>query len=402
MNIKEYEAFYHDELLNDVVPFWVDSDLLDRKYGGVNSSVDRQGKRYNPDKSVWFQGRALWSFSALCNKYGVRPQWKEIADSAAAFIKAHCIDEDGRMFFTVTEDGRPLRKRRYFFSESFLTVGFAEYYKLTGDPADLALAEKYFDLMFSIYCDPSTDPFKITPKECEATRSCHSMSYPMVLISSSQILRKISGNTEKYNAVNDKILHDIFTLHYKEDLHCVLETVLSDGSLLDTPAGRTVNPGHSFENSWFLMNEALVRGDDDLMQKALNILNWSFELGWDKEYGGVNYFVDCKGLPEEQLEYDMRLWWVHNEALIASLMAYSITKEQKYFDMFEKVHDYAFSHFKDSQYGEWYGYLHRDGTVSHSQKGSLWKGPYHLIRCLMTCETLLAAIDKGETTDILF
>ena len=302
MNISEYKNFYNNELLNDVVPFWVKSDLLDREYGGVNSSVDRQGKCYNPDKSVWFQGRALWSFSALCNKYGEKKEWREIADSAAKFIKEHCIDEDGRMFFVVTKEGKPLRKRRYFFSESFLVVGFAEYYQLTKNPDDLALAEKYFDLMFSIYCDSENDPFKITPKENAEIRSTHSMAYPMVLISSSQILRKASGNFEKYNAINDKILNDIFKLHYKEDLKCVLETVMSDGSVLDTPAGRTVNPGHSFENSWFLMNEALVRNDDELMKKALNIYNWSFELGWDKKFGGINYFVDCKGLPEEQLE----------------------------------------------------------------------------------------------------
>lgn len=402
MNFSEYKKFYNNELLNDVVPFWVNSDLLDREYGGVNSSVDRYGKCYNPDKSVWFQGRALWSFSALCNKYGEKKEWREIADSAAKFIKEHCIDEDGRMFFVVTKEGKPLRKRRYFFSESFLVVGFAEYYQLTKDPKDLEFAEKYFDLMFSIYCNSDNDPFKITPKENAETRSTHSMAYPMVLISSSQILRKISGNFEKYNAINDKILKDIFALHYKEDLQCVLETVMSDGSVLDTPAGRTVNPGHSFENSWFLMNEALVRKDDELMKKALNIYNWSFELGWDKKFGGINYFVDCKGLPEEQLEYDMRLWWVHNEALIASLMAYSITKDEKYFENFKLIHDYTFSHFKDEECGEWYGYLHRDGSVSHTQKGSLWKGPYHLIRCLMTCETLLNAIENDEITEVLF
>ena len=107
------------------------------------------------------------------------------------------------------------------------------------------------------------------------------------------------------------------------------------------------------------------------------------------------YFVDVDGRPCEQLEWDMKLWWVHNEILIASLAAYQITGEEKYWNWFEKVHDYAFSHFHDAEHGEWYGYLHRDGTVSHTQKGSLWKGPYHLPRCLMTCDTLLGRIAEG-------
>ena len=162
--IKELRKFYHDTLFNDVLPFWMNSDLIDKKHGGFITSVDREGRSYNDDKSVWFQGRCLWTFSKLCNTYGINEACAAAADSGAKFIKEHCIDADGRMFFTVTRDGQPLRKRRYFYSESFLVVGFAEYYLLRKNPEDLALAEKYFDLMYRLYRDPSSDPFKITPK----------------------------------------------------------------------------------------------------------------------------------------------------------------------------------------------------------------------------------------------
>ena len=61
----QYQQFYRDTLLKDVVPFWLNSDLVDKEYGGYISSVDREGRCYNSDKSVWFQGRCLWTFSAL-------------------------------------------------------------------------------------------------------------------------------------------------------------------------------------------------------------------------------------------------------------------------------------------------------------------------------------------------
>jgi N-acylglucosamine 2-epimerase len=93
----------------------------------------------------------------------------------------------------------------------------------------------------------------------------------------------------------------------------------------------------------------------------------------------------------------MKLWWVHNEMLIATLVAHFITGDEKYEAWYDKVHDYSFSHFSDKEYGEWYGYLHRDGTVSHTQKGSLWKGPYHLLRCLILCEQILVAAERGES-----
>ncbi len=104
-----YQAFYRGQLLDDVMPFWMNSDLLDREYGGCITSIDREGRSYNDDKSVWFQGRCLWTFSALCRQYGVRAEWKEAADLAKRFLEEHCVDTDGRMFFTVTRDGRPLR-----------------------------------------------------------------------------------------------------------------------------------------------------------------------------------------------------------------------------------------------------------------------------------------------------
>ena len=394
--IKQLRKFYYDTLFTDVLPFWLKSDLIDKEYGGFITSVDREGKSYNDDKSVWFQGRCLWTFSKLCNVYGVNEEWAAAADSGAKFIKEHCIDADGRMFFTVTRDGKPLRKRRYFFSESFLVVSFAEYYLLRGNKEDLELAEKYFDLMYRIYRDPSSDPFKITPKENGEVRSLRSNAYPMVLVSSAQTLRRVSGKHEHYDKIIGEIVHDMISLHYKEEHKCVLETVGLDGSILDNPAGRTINPGHSIENSWFLMNHSVINENDTLKKQALNILDWSIDIGWDEEFGGVYYFRDLFGRPCEPLEHDMKLWWVHNEMLIATLVAHLITGDEKYEAWYDKAHEYSFSHFSDKEFGEWYGYLHRDGTVSHTQKGSLWKGPYHLLRCLILCEQILAAAERGD------
>lgn len=401
--ISELKQFYERQLLDDIMPFWMYSDLIDKEYGGFITSVDRKGKSYNDDKSVWFQGRCLWTFSKLCNMYGVKPEWAEAADKGAAFLKKYCIDpEDGRMYFTVTRDGKPIRKRRYFFSESFLVVGLAEYYLLRGNKEDLDLAEKYFDLMYRIYREPSTDPYNITPKENAEVRNMHSNSNPMVLVSSAQTLRRIHPEkVEYYDKVIHSIIKDMLGLHYKEELQCVLENVCVDGNILDNPVGRTINPGHSIENAWFLMNYANLTDDKELLEKALNILRWSLEIGWDEKYGGIYYFRDVYERPCEQLEHDMKLWWVHNEALIATLLASNLTGDAYYDEWYEKLHHYVFTHFPDVENGEWYGYLHRDGSVSHEQKGSLWKGPYHLPRAMMLCQQILSASERAEVVEAL-
>ncbi len=396
-DFAKYKKLFHDALLEDCIPYWEKSDLVDKAYGGYITSVDREGRSYNNDKSVWFQGRCLWTFSALCRLYGKKESWLEAAKSGKDFLEKYCTDTDGRMFFTVTRDGKPLRKRRYMYSESFYAMSMAEYGALVGDKDAVEKASKCYDLMVQLYRDPASDPFKITPKGYAETRAERASAVPMVLISTGQVLRRCyPEKAEYYTEIVRGVINDIFKYHYKPEMKCVLETVGMNGEFIDTPAGRCINPGHSCENSWFIMCEALYSDDKEMLQKALNLLDWHFERGWDKENGGIYYFMDAYDRPCEPLEWDMKLWWVHNEVLIASLMAYGITKEDKYWEMFEKTFEYSFSHFADKTCGEWYGYLHRDGTVSHTQKGSMWKGPFHLPRCLMLCEQLLTMLEKGE------
>ncbi len=391
-----YRQFYRNQLLEDCIPFWMQSDLLDKENGGYITSLDREGKSYNDDKSVWFQGRCLWTFSALINRYGKKQEWLDAAETGKGFLQKYCTDADGRMFFTVTKDGKPLRKRRYMFSESFFVIGMAEYALATGDKRALSKAEECFELMLSVFRNPESDPFKITPKTYASTRADRASAVPMVLVSSAQLLRRCNPDkAEYYTKVADEMVESIINLHYKPDRKCVLECVGPNGEFIDTPAGRTINPGHSIENSWFLMNQAIYTKDKDLLTKALNILDWSLEWGWDEQFGGFVYFTDVSGKPCEQLEWDMKLWWVHNEVLIATLLAYGLTGEKKYWDWFEKTHLYAFGHFADKDFGEWYGYLHKDGTVSHTQKGSMWKGPFHHPRCLMVCEAILGWLENG-------
>ncbi|MDR0728878.1 MAG: AGE family epimerase/isomerase, partial [Prevotellaceae bacterium] len=52
---------------------------------------------------------------------------------------------------------------------------------------------------------------------------------------------------------------------------------------------------------------------------------------------------------------------------------------------FERLHDYTWSHFKDTDYPEWYGYLNRRGEVLLPLKGGKWKGCFHIPRGLYQC-----------------
>ena len=370
--LKFYEAEFKNTL-----DFWYDHGY-DKVNGGFYTCLERNGNVYDTDKSVWAQGRGMWLFAKAYNFITKDPKHLKCAMDAYDFMTKHCFDTDGRMFFTVTGDGVGIQKRRYWFSESFMVVGSAELYRATKDVKYLNSARKTFETMLNV----KNGVIKTEPKFNPEVVNCISLASPMILLITCQILREIDvERTDYYNKVIEDSVAEI-KLHYHPELKAVLENVNVDGSLAEGSRGRLVNPGHSIEASWFLMDEAAHRGDDKAMlDLALNILNWSFDLGWDKDVLGLRYFVDVANKPVQALEWDMKLWWPHNEMLIAFLKAYKLTGEQKYLDQYKLVHDYTFSHFRDHEFGEWYGYLHRDGTVSTDLKGNIFKGPFHIPRC---------------------
>lgn len=382
--IDELISTYKDGLLDNTIPFWTKYGV-DREHGGLLTFLDRDGSVYGTDKPVWLQGRTVWVYSKLYNCVEKRPEWLDLAKHTLDFLMKHCFDTDGRMFFLMTRDGKPLRKRRYLFSEVFAIMGLAEYAKASGEDWARQKAADLFDLLIRYY----TTPGLLEPKEIPGTRPMKSHAMPMILLATAQVARQVDDRPV-YKETIDRSLFEVFNHFLKPELKAMLENVGPNGEIIDSPEGRSLLPGHAIETSWFIMEEGRYRGDNDLVNKALPILEWSLNWGWDEDHGGgLLYYNDVQGKPCTQYEWDMKLWWPHTEALYATLLAYYLTGDEKWEKWYNKIHDYTFSHFPDPEYGEWFGYLHRDGTVSHRMKGNLWKGPYHVSRCQILCWKLL-------------
>lgn len=385
--IKQLKEIYHIEV-HQCLDFWMKNGT-DEKYGGIITCLDREGRVFGTDKSVWFQGRSLYIFCKAYNSVDKNPEWLKTADNIYSFLKDFCYDSDGRMFFIVTQDGRPVQKRRYYFSETFAVIGCAEYYKATGNREALELARNTYASILNLY----RNPHLVSPKYNPEVVRLKSLNVPMIIMATAQVLREADPeNAVPYSKDIDGLLNELLTDFLKPQEKALFENVGPHGERLASPNGRLVNPGHSIETAWFILKEGLYKKDSMITGKALDIMNWSYETGWDKKYGGLLYFVDIEGKPSEKLEWDMKLWWPHSEGLIAFLMAYCATGEEKYFERFKQFHEYTFGHFKDCDHGEWYGYLHRDGTISNDLKGNLFKGPFHIPRALILCYLMLHEI----------
>jgi N-acylglucosamine 2-epimerase len=380
---EQLQQFYRSQLLDNIIPFWLRHGL-DREHGGILTSLDRDGSILDTDKSVWFQGRAGWMFATLYNTVEKRKEWLTAALSCGRFSRQHCHSPSGKMWYSVTREGTPLRMRRYVYSESFAAISYAALAKATGD----ATWEESALQAFSTYLRYSFEPGVMEPKY-EPTRPSKGIGAHMIGIVTAQEIRESLGDvTVNGMTCSQWIQHSIAEIRrdfFKPDLRVLMEVVGLDGSIVDHHDGRTLNPGHAIECAWFLMREGRHCQDPAIIQLGLEILDCMWERGWDQEHGGILYFRDVYGKPVQEYWQDMKFWWPHCEAIIATQLAWQLTGNEKYATMHKLVHDWSFQHFADIQHGEWYGYLHRDGTVAQPAKGNLYKGPFHLPRMLWWC-----------------
>jgi len=396
---RNLAGHYRELLLQDCLPFWFPR-CIDHEFGGFLHCFDRDGTLVDTDKSVWAQGRMSWMLLTLSQETELgaeqqRADWMNWGESGLRFLQQHCVSrqEPGpgevqvsdQLYFQVTRDGRPLRKRRYVYSESFAAIAAAAHYAATGTASSAELAERWFKTFVHVNFTPG-----ISPAKCSPARPLTGLASRMITLVTAQELRRCIGDSAERSGWLQRCIDEMLKLFIRPDLQCVMENVAPDGGIVDHFDGRTLNPGHAIEGAWFLMQESQQRGDVTLLETGCRMLDWMWERGWDQEFGGLYSFRDVYNKPVQEYWQEMKFWWPHDEALIATLMAWRLTSEPRYLEWHCQLFNWAFEHFSDPDHGEWFGYLHRDGSRSGTLKGNLWKSFFHHPRALWMCWKILS------------
>ena len=378
MDFKKLASKYKTELLDSVLPFWLNNSI-DKEYGGYFSCLDRDGSVYDTDKFIWLQGREVWLFSMLCNKLGEKQEWMDAAIQGAEFLNKYGHNGDYDFYFSLTREGKPLVEPYNIFSNTFACMAFAQLAKATGSEEYAEIARRIFKRILERRGNPKGKWSKAVP----GTRPMKDFALPMIICNMALEVEDIINDPQLLEKTIDECLHEVLDVFYQPDLGCMLENVSSlDNSRLDCFEGREINPGHNLEALWFMMNLGIRRNDKALVNKCVEISLSVIERGWDKEYGGIFYFLDSKGAPQQKLEWDQKLWWVHIESAIAMIKGYQLTGNKKCLEWFEKLDEYMWSRFKDPLHPEWFGYLNRRGEMLLPLKGGKWKGCFHVPRGL--------------------
>lgn len=378
VDFKQISSRYKRELLENCLPFWLEHSQ-DKEYGGYFSCLNRDGSVYDTDKFIWLQGREVWMFAMLYNNVEKNQQWLDCAIQGAEFLKKYGHDENWDFYFSLDRKGNPLVQPYNIFSNTFACMAFAQLAKATGNDEYALIARRIFGRILERRSNPKGQWCKAYP----GTRPMKDFALPMIICNMALEIEDILEDKSVLEQTIDTCLHEVFDVFYQPELGCMLENVSSvDGAPVDCFEGREINPGHDLEALWFMMNLGVRRGDKALIEKCVEIALRVIERGWDKEFGGIYYFLDAKGVPQQKLEWDQKLWWVHIESAIAMLKGYQLTGNEKCLEWFLKLDAYLWDNFKDKEYPEWFGYLNRRGEVLLPLKGGKWKGCFHVPRGL--------------------
>ena len=386
VDTASYASLYRNELLSNILPFW-QKHSKDELNGGFFTCLDRTGKVYDTDKFMWLQGREVWCFSYMYKHIAPNSEWLDMALHGARFMQKHGRDQEGNWYFSLTAEGKPLVQPYNIFSDCFATMAFAALDRINPNDEWKEIAINTFENIVRRRHNWKGNYSKIYP----GTRQLKNFALPMILCNLSLELEHILGSG-KVNQFIPEVIHEVMDVFYQPEHGLILENVNPDGSFNDSFEGRLLNPGHAIESTWFIMDLAKRMNDRALIDRAVEVLLTTLEYGWDKEYEGIFYFMDLKGAPTQQLEWDQKLWWVHVEALVALAKAYALTGDEQCAVWFERIHNYTWSHFKDEEFGEWFGYLNRRGEVLLPLKGGKWKGCFHIPRALYQVATTFEAM----------
>lgn len=385
-DFKKLAEQYKSELLDKVIPFWLEKSQ-DKEFGGYFTCLDRDGSVYDTDKFIWLQGREVWMFATLYNKVEKRQEWLDCAIQGAEFLKKYGHDGNLNWYFSLDREGNPLVEPYNIFSYTFAVIAFGQLSIATGNAEYADIAKRTFDIVLSKVDNPKGK----WNKAAAGARQLKSFALPMILCNVALEIELLL-EPDFLKRTIDTCIHEVMDVFYRPELGLIVEHLDTDGNLVDCFDGRLLNPGHAIEAMWFIMDLGKRLNRPELIEKAVRIALNEAEYGWDKEHGGIFYFMDRLGHPCQQLEWDQKLWWVHIETLITMLKGYQLTGNEECLKWFERVHEYTWSHFTDAEYPEWYGYLNRQGEVLLPLKGGKWKGCFHVPRGLFQCWQILETL----------
>lgn len=390
MNKQRLYRQYRALLAEGIIPFWMNRGA-DYEHGGVLSVMQEDGTPISGDKYTWSQARFVWTLSALYNRFERRPEFLDLARKTIDFLLRYARDEEGRVVYRTTREGRPLEGAISIYADCFLVYGISEYCRACPDRALLGTAVEIFQRVRRRVEEP--DFHEVAPYTLPPGRRVHAV--PMILTEVANELALTTGDAEIAAAADDSARR-VMNHFVRPRRKLLLEFLSRDYKELPPNEGTLVIPGHAIESMWFMMHWARRRGDRETIRQAAEVLRWHLEAGWDAEYGGILLGIDAEGHPPMLPNAEKKIWWPHTEALYGLLLAHELTGARWCEEWYDRVHEWSFGHFPMAECGEWRQRLDRQGNPITELIALPVKDPFHLPRAAILILQLLDKYREGS------
>lgn len=390
------------ELTENILPYWMNR-AVDHIHGGFVGRIDAN-EEVVPDapKGVVLNARILWTFSSAARQFDCSDV-RNFAHRAYEYLREHFRDKEyGGVYWTLTETGQPLDRKKQVYGQSFVIYALAEYVMLTTSEEARQWALGLFELLEQHALDrkqggyrealtqdwQTLEDVRLSLKDLNAPKTMNTHLHVLEAYTS---LYRIAPDERVERAIRHLI--DLFLKYFVDS---VSGHLIPFFSMEWVPLSRTVSFGHDIEAAWLLDEAANVLNDDELKRQVrVTTLN-------------IAESVLNEGLHEQSLPYERfedgstdsdRHWWAQAEAVVGFVNAWQQSGDIRFFTAAVEIWKYVLSFVVDHKNGEWRGRVDADRRpIREEDKVNQWKCPYHNGRaCLQLMERAIAGIEAPLT-----
>lgn len=403
LDFQKLSAHYQQALLRQIVPFWL-KHSRDERCGGYFDLLTATGEVIDGHKFVTQQAQQVWAFSWLYNTLDGQSGWLAHARHGAAFLSQFAHDDKLTCYAQLDRRGRPMIPSRDCVPDSFSLMAYAQFYRATGDDEWAMLAKQLFT-----YLCQRREIIRNEQAVIGSFQFIRHLSEPATFLKALLELRPLVDE-EVWKQTTDAVVQEIVHEFVDRRTDTLRECILPGGAFVNTPEGRRLNVGLTFQTASYLLDfyqetaslKSSSAGAGSINRKAtMQIVAWCLQLceqAWDEATCGLNQYVDMKRQPSIFTDWQQKWAWVHVEAIASLVKGYVYTQHPDCLKWFKRIHDFTFGHFPDTQRTGWYLATDQHAQPLLPAKSIPAAGCFSLVRCLTETAQFLLKCERIQPT----
>jgi mannose/cellobiose epimerase-like protein (N-acyl-D-glucosamine 2-epimerase family) len=368
--------------------FWLQT--WDNQIGGFFTNIDKNGTVltwWGTNKNMLTQSRNAYGMSRAYMLTG-DTTYLGFAKRALSWMYDHSWDTTyGGWFQELDINGNPINQfeDKTAFYQHYALLGIAAYYEATGDTTAWSWLMRGYEHLENYFWDDRADYLGYYDRTNYNHTSEWNKSFNATVdaITTHLLYLYLMTEEEIYKDRLLEIADEIklrFAASMPQQVIGFVEEFDSDWNWINYQTMTIM--GHVLKAGWCLARVNQLFPDTSYMIAAEYLIDDVWQNGYDHDYGGP--YKDYDRMTGEMLLWGLpdttKAWWQMEQAIVAGLQMYSLSKEDWYLQMADETINFYMQYFVDHVYGEVYADRTRYGGFAWNEaKGSSSKSGYHSI-----------------------